>query len=70
MACCGFRVLQVMRESLAKLEGLCLGGTAKDQDWTAAVEDTRCAKVVLCWAGCLFAFNEHLVVPSSVEPHE
>ncbi|CAM9276904.1 unnamed protein product, partial [Hapterophycus canaliculatus] len=37
----GIGNIHVMRESLAKLEGLCLGGTAKDQDWTAAVEDTR-----------------------------
>lgn len=36
-----FFFFQVMRESLAKLEGLCLGGTAKDQDWMAVVEDTR-----------------------------
>lgn len=35
---------QVMRESLAKLENLCLGGTSKDQDWMAAVEDTRWAR--------------------------
>lgn len=33
-----------MRESLAKLETLCLGVTVKDQDWTALVEDTRWAK--------------------------
>lgn len=37
---------QVMRESLAKLEALCLGNTGKDQDWTGVVEDTRCAQVV------------------------
>ncbi|CBN77571.1 similar to CG7697-PA [Ectocarpus siliculosus] len=37
----GIGNIHVMRESLAKLEGLCLGGTAKDQDWMAVVEDTR-----------------------------
>ncbi|CAM9100290.1 unnamed protein product [Ectocarpus fasciculatus] len=37
----GIGNIHVMRDSLAKLEGLCLGGTAKDQDWMAAVEDTR-----------------------------
>lgn len=37
---------QVMRESIAKLENLCLGSTSKDHDWTSAVEDTRWAKVV------------------------
>lgn len=42
-----FCFFQVMRESLAKLENLCLGGTAKDQDWMAAVEDTRWARVKL-----------------------
>lgn len=36
-----------MRESQAKLENLCLGGTAKDQDWMSAVEDTRWARVDL-----------------------
>eukprot|EP00903_Cladosiphon_okamuranus_P015695 g14490.t1 len=37
----GIGNIHVMRESLAKLENLCLGGTAKDQDWMSAVEDTR-----------------------------
>ena len=41
-ACRGHHIpWQVMRESLAKLENLCLGSTAKDNDWTSVVEDTR-----------------------------
>ena len=45
--CWSLSHFQVMRESLAKLENLCLGGTAKDQDWMASVEDTRWARVKL-----------------------
>lgn len=45
---CARRSGQVMRESLAKLELLCLSSTAKDQEWSAAVEDTRYVWSMVC----------------------
>ncbi len=48
LGCTSANPSQVMRESLAKLESLCLGSTSKDQDWTSAVEDTRYGGPKLC----------------------